>query len=1276
MNQTEINLKSLSAGELQQLAVDLLPRLYDNWTTLIHSGGVEGTNKTRKGTPDAWCETNEGNMVYIQATGDSSSGKMLADLDKSIKKLVRIKKNNNAICISFLSYDPQADEVEECNNLCKVNSSIYKLYHNREVAKILDLLENHDLRLKYLNIQPSLAFSNIHIFEERLVRKSRKLPFSNTFLGREKDIDSIIAEIKKGNRIIIISGTPGIGKTRFTLELAKMLIQEEGYKDYTVLVLNDNVTDISGSITSEIVNNKRYILIIDDANRVQNLSEVKELIINPSKRDDSLIFLNTRNYNLEEVMSEVRSWGIEGVSTLTLKRMTNLDVDTMLKSNPYNILVERHRRDIITTVKGNPRLAAVMAEVVKNGEEFREKTPYDIFKQYFEGVFSELVSIVDKNTYHEKGLLALISALRMVNISDENIMQKIIMFLDFKNSIQLNNTLSRLSDYEIIDLLPSGVCKIFDDSVSEYLFFRYCFSERCPIINIESLMIEFSQTHAEKILENITSVYLKGYNSEELLRIVKGLPRNALDVLNSKSDDSLKVKHLEWMAKYVQACPIECFDTILRYWRENKDISEYELKQIINIAKSILYKAWDSHLIHVVNLIKEIIVSKKGIYEGAIKEAKDLYKNAFKYLAPLQIDENWSKWFYGHQQCALNVIDRWIEKNASDCEIEIALIILKELCSHHYSDDHMDYIDNKKYVMSSGALAITDNLKHLRKATFECLNLIYSRVCDVKIKILVLEAWKQPFEQMLPYGGSPSKELMDFDSDIIVNILSGICSQENHLLLKDKLYDLLKRIDRMGYKIKVQPLISQINNQDLIEYRKLIGSYWNRLELKLDYSESERIKREFIKEYIAGITLDNYKEKVIKLEAFHAYCCIDGKEHNILLADVFLEITKNNPILGSIFIKDIEEIPELSSLDAYFHNILTGLGISSPDLKREVCLRYISKKDIKKCRGISWSFYWSNQPKAYSDDKSIIDALVALEDTSIDFHIVSGLQKFEEIDREWVIGHLHTITNRCNERTYSDLLMWLEPRHDADNSYKVWHTNFDEFVEIVFKTYKLPDISEFDFHLANCLKYIVEIKGIESIFEYFKLRIDEKVRTKSYNYDIIPSYHQSHMNFINENNGISNVYNKFLAKAHEYKEYSHDIIELVAKLIENYESEDLYNVVLSWIKSGDSAKIDMIIELLAEVPKSKFWFNIIEQVVIITTDIQKWRRMIRIFEESSMWGPFSEYYQGKVNMVRERKSDYSSLEMQRFLDYVEQYFVKKVSWELERESHENDEEYI
>lgn len=155
---TKTLLKNLGAGDLQNLAQELLPNLYLDWEIpLIHNGICEGGNRTRKGTPDIWGERKNSTLVFIQATADHAKGKMFGDLKKSVDELIKIGRNQGALCIAFLSYEPHPGEVTQCEEYCNSNSCVFEFYSNGKVSELLDQKFNQ-LRNKYLGLKTSYYF--------------------------------------------------------------------------------------------------------------------------------------------------------------------------------------------------------------------------------------------------------------------------------------------------------------------------------------------------------------------------------------------------------------------------------------------------------------------------------------------------------------------------------------------------------------------------------------------------------------------------------------------------------------------------------------------------------------------------------------------------------------------------------------------------------------------------------------------------------------------------------------------------------------------------------------------------------------------------------------------------------------------------------------------------------------------------------------------------------------------------------------------------------------
>lgn len=176
-NQTGLNLRyATSPGALQWLVFHLLNRLPFQWETgPVHSGGVEGADKTRKGTPDIWGILKGNQTAYVQISTDVSLGKLEKDVKKCIDKLIGLNANKSAIIMAFMTYDPQHEEVFRCITLCNEIGATFKMYNNTLLCKLLDAPENQDLRKKHLSI-PMDAEKAISSFE-RIHSSFRNLDF-------------------------------------------------------------------------------------------------------------------------------------------------------------------------------------------------------------------------------------------------------------------------------------------------------------------------------------------------------------------------------------------------------------------------------------------------------------------------------------------------------------------------------------------------------------------------------------------------------------------------------------------------------------------------------------------------------------------------------------------------------------------------------------------------------------------------------------------------------------------------------------------------------------------------------------------------------------------------------------------------------------------------------------------------------------------------------------------------------------------------------------------
>lgn len=91
---------------------------------------------------------------------------------------------------------------------------------------------------------------------------------------------------------------------------------------------------------------------------------------------------------------------------------------------------------------------------------------------------------------------------------------------------------------------------------------------------------------------------------------------------------------------------------------------------------------------------------------------------------------------------------------------------------------------------------------------------------------------------------------------------------ENNLLLKDKIFELLTCINKSGKYPKDLKMIKIITNNQLEEFRKISGSYWQGLYSVSHYSETEKLKNDFVNQFILKINKSNLTDTLEKIDEY------------------------------------------------------------------------------------------------------------------------------------------------------------------------------------------------------------------------------------------------------------------------------------------------------------------------------------------------------------------------------------------------------------------------
>jgi len=209
---------------------------------------------------------------------------------------------------------------------------------------------------------------------------------------------------------------------------------------------------------------KDYLLFVDDANRIDHLSQILGFFT--SRREGCLkIILTVRDYALEEVKARCYAFN-PGI--IRIGKFTDEQIKAIIQSKPFEILNPDYQKAILPIADGNPRLAimvALLALKEQNINALRDVS--DLFEQYY------FTFIEDKdefaNDFNLK-CLGLISFFHSIQFKDRTITSNLLQDfgVDYDAFV---DAIDHLNNLELVEL-QYGHVKIPEQNLSTFFFYK------------------------------------------------------------------------------------------------------------------------------------------------------------------------------------------------------------------------------------------------------------------------------------------------------------------------------------------------------------------------------------------------------------------------------------------------------------------------------------------------------------------------------------------------------------------------------------------------------------------------------------------------------------------------------------------------------------------------------------------------------------------------------------------------------------------------------------
>lgn len=790
----------IDAALFQQLGDELLTAIYKP-INIESRGTKEGQVKTRKGSPDTVFTMSYG-KILVEYTTKSNNPKraFVAKLKEDIASCLNFKKTRIPIeeIKEIVLFSNQRITIDIQDNL---RNELWAQYPDIKLTILsiddiaTKLQDTPRLLHEYLRIETFPGLVEIYSFIKRYSspKFTYLTPIDNPYFELETQPVSKGAEILESNDFLIISGEPGMGKTRYAIEISNAYSVKTGAKTFIIEEKNRHINDILGNID----NNTSYLFIIDDANRTAIWEEAIE-------------FYEHSSYNNVKFIATVRSYALD---TVIAKCSNLVKVEQIeMSQSPENLaskilssfgITNKHWHKRINDISGKSiRLAVMCAQIALNGKKYNDLINVEgVYDAYYKPIFDHLIS--DYTSRKLIKALAIISFYKVVDLEETSLLDQIEQVFGFESS-EFISICHKLNELECLIITDDDIVTIQDQNFGTYAFYQ-CFY----ILKELSLshLIEKLYTRRERLSDCIFSVW-NCFHKKEVIDFSRKSIAEAWKVLSSSIEEQEKCDFLE---VFGGAIPEMTFTYIKNLIKLNQ-FDDYSLSYVSsNSIPSILFHfshSGESDIATALNLMVEFL----KIQTDKMGKAIELISEQWIYD-----DTDYANSYNRETIIIETLIDLSLE---SETAFIVASRVLPLFLKFTYRYTHTK---GRKFVMGRYAVVITNELIANRKRVWEW---IISNITKLNQEVFLSNLYEDFYEVK-----SIAKKLISCEIDFINDCVSKLNITED--------FNVCKNLVRFSQRVKT------IMGKDLLQIDLSKANRLYTLDCQISKGKNRRGSREW-----------------------------------------------------------------------------------------------------------------------------------------------------------------------------------------------------------------------------------------------------------------------------------------------------------------------------------------------------------------------------------------------------------------------------------------------
>ncbi len=492
-NIIEKKLIELEGGKFQRMCNDILEHL--GYGMVTNSGGQDGTDKTIKGTPDAYILLENGKFTFIEYTTQQTKvcSKFEADINKCLdESKTKVPINQIEKIVLMYNSSLSVGEINSLTVMCKKKDVVLEMFDINNITHLfsskLPFLAKDHLGIEIDKGQ----FLDYKSFIESNDKSLFSTPLGMGIFGRDDDIDKI-HDLMNSSDFVVVSGKTGVGKTKLVIEALADRYNED--KNINVWFIKDRGLGLYEELLRYTAIGN-HVIFIDDINKQTSLNEM--MIYIAENRNSIKVIATVRDYALKSSVQVISKYITPEVHKL--EKLEDDVIIELLKSN-YNIQNQDYHRLILRLAKGNVRLAVMMAIIaVKENTLESINNVSKILEKYYQFMGDKLEELEDEDSLKALGALAFIDKLHLE--SDESM--KIISSITGIFTEKLKKIYKSLHYDEIVDIYEDEVVVLPDQIISVFIF-HYVYEVR-KLLKYEDIIEQVFPVHKKRIVQNVNSV--------------------------------------------------------------------------------------------------------------------------------------------------------------------------------------------------------------------------------------------------------------------------------------------------------------------------------------------------------------------------------------------------------------------------------------------------------------------------------------------------------------------------------------------------------------------------------------------------------------------------------------------------------------------------------------------------------------------------------------------------------------------------------------------------